>query len=92
MADTPYKPFPAIKGAKAPFARIDPEGNVVATWRTWALLAGAIVWLTLTYARVDSAATRVAELAVDVQINREALIQAGLLSPVYKPVKPPRGP
>lgn len=86
MADTPYKPFPAIKGSKSPLARIDPEGNVVATWRTWCLLAGILVWLTMTYVKLDSAASRVNELAEDVRLNREALIQAGILTAV--PIKP----
>jgi len=65
-------------------AEIDPEGRVVATWRTWFLIAGAIVWLTMTYVKLDMAITQVDSIAKDAQETREALIKAGILSPVAR--------
>lgn len=80
MVDTPSKPFPAQKArVPAAWARIDPEGNVSATWRTWGLLAGLVVWLTMTYVKLDSAADQVTAISVEVQVHREILIKAGLL-------------
>lgn len=87
MPDTPSKPFPAQK-ARTPvaWARIDPDGNVSATWRTWGLLAGLIVWLTMFYLKVDAlppkidaVSGKVDALSIEVQVHREILIKAGLL-------------
>lgn len=63
------------------FATIDPDGNITATGRTWILIAGILVWMTMTYAKLDAAADQVAKLAQDVSTHREVLIQAGLLLP-----------
>jgi uncharacterized membrane protein YccF (DUF307 family) len=79
MPDTPSKPFPAIKPNPTVWARIDPEGNVSATWRTWCILAGAIVWATVTYTELRGAAKKVDAIAIEVQAHREILIKAGLL-------------
>lgn len=79
MVDTPSKPFPALKTRGPAFARIDPDGNVTATWRTWGILALGVVWLTMTYVKLDDAAQRVNALTIEVQVHREVLIQAGLL-------------
>lgn len=82
MVDTPSKPFPATK-LKAPiaWARIDPEGNVSATWRTWFLIAGAIVWATMFYVKMDGLPAQVSAIAIEQQLHREVLIKAGLLNP-----------
>ncbi len=72
--------LPAKRHRGLSWARIDPEGNVSATWNTWVIIAGALVWLSLTYAKLDRAADRVEVLAAEVQKHREALIKAGLLS------------
>ena len=80
--------LPAKRARGLSWARIDPEGNVSATWNTWAIIAGAICWLTLTYAKLDGAADRVEVLAAEVQKHREALIKAGLLSIGPKAVPP----
>lgn len=89
MVDTPCKAFPALKNPpiRASWARIDPEGNVSATWRTWSVLAGGIVWATLFYAEVRGLPARVDALSIEVQAHREILIKAGLL-PVGATVKP----
>lgn len=81
MTDTPGKTFPAMpQPAKAAaWARIDPDGNVTATWRTWGVLAGALIWMTLTYSELRGAAAQVSALSVEVQAHREVLIKAGLL-------------
>ena len=81
MADTPPKPFPAQQSlrTKVAWARIDPEGNVSATWRTWTVLAGAIVWATLFYSEIRGLPAQVSALAVEVQAHREILIKAGFL-------------
>lgn len=86
MPDTPSKPFPAQK-ARVPvaWARIDPEGNVSATWRTWCLLALAIIWATMFYVKMDSLPAQVSALAIEVQAHREILIKNGLL-PIGIPV------
>lgn len=88
MADTPNRPFPALKPpARAAWARIDPEGNVSATWRTWSVLAGAVIWATLFYAKLEQIPARVDALSIEVQAHREVLIKAGLLQ-VGVTVKP----
>lgn len=81
MADTPPKPFPAQPQPKTrvAWARIDPDGNVSATWRTWAVLAGAVVWATLFYAEIRGLPAKVDALSIEVQAHREILIKAGLL-------------
>jgi hypothetical protein len=82
MVDTPSKPFPAQKPPVRPvLARIDPEGNVSATWRTWLILAGAIVWATMFYVEVRGLPAQVNALAIEVQAHREILIKANLLNP-----------
>lgn len=63
-------------------AEIDPEGRIVATWRTWFLIGGAVVWLTMTYVKLDAAISQVEQIAVDAQVTREALIKAGILGPL----------
>ncbi len=80
MADTPPHSFPAQK-ARMPmaWAKIDPDGNVTATWRTWGLIIGAVVWATLAYAKIDAIPARVDALSIEVQAHREVLIKAGLL-------------
>jgi hypothetical protein len=88
MADTPNRPFPAQKPpVRAAWARIDPEGNVSATWRTWSVLAGAVIWATLFYAKLEQIPARVDALSIEVQAHREVLIKAGLLQ-VGVTVKP----
>jgi hypothetical protein len=92
MADTPPKPFPAQSiRTKVAWARIDPEGNVSATWRTWALIAGAIVWATMFYAEIRGLPARVDAISIEVQVHREILIKAGLL-PVGATVSPGKAP
>ena len=82
MVDTPPKPFPALKPpVRVVWARIDPEGNVSATWRTWGVLAGAVIWATLFYAKLDAIPAKVDALTIEVQIHREILIKANLLNP-----------
>ncbi len=80
MVDTPSKPFP-IQKPRVPvaWARIDPEGNVSATWRTWGVLALAIVWATMFYVKVDSIPAKLEAVSIEVQVHREILIKAGLL-------------
>jgi len=73
----------AIRRATS-LAEIDPEGRVVATWRTWFLIGGAIVWLTMTYVKLDAVVTLAGQTATDQQVTREALIKAGILSPVAR--------
>lgn len=87
MVDTPSKPFPAAKlRIPVTWARIDPEGNVSATWRTWFLIGGAIVWATMFYVKVDSLPAKIDAvsiksdaISIEVQVHREILIKAGLL-------------
>jgi len=88
MADTPGKPFPAMK-QRVPmaWAKIDPDGNVTATWRTWGLIIGAIIWATMFYAKIEAIPARIDALSIEVQAHREILIKAGLL-PVGASVKP----
>jgi hypothetical protein len=82
MVDTPNRPFPAQKPpVRMAWARIDPEGNVSATWRTWSVLAGAVVWATLFYAKIDAIPAKVDALTIEVQAHREILIKANLLNP-----------
>ncbi len=80
MVDTPSKPFPAAKDRRITFARIDPDGYVCATWRTWGLLAVALTAGVLFYARIETAIAKMDQMSPDVQASREALIKAGLLS------------
>jgi hypothetical protein len=63
------------------WARIDPEGNVTATWRTWGLIIGAIIWATMFYAEIKGVPARVDALSIEVQAHREILIKANLLNP-----------
>lgn len=80
MTDTPPKPFPVPKLSRpVAWARIDPEGNVSATWRTWGILAGAVIWATLFYSEVSGLPKQVSALSIEVQAHREILIKAGLL-------------
>lgn len=82
MVDTPSKPFPVPKmRAPVAWARIDPDGNVSATWRTWFLIGGAIVWATMFYVKMDGIPAQVSAIAVEQQLHREVLIKAGLLNP-----------
>ncbi len=82
MVDTPPRPFPAQKPpVRMAWARIDPEGNVTATWRTWFLIGGAIVWATMFYVKMDNIPSQVSAIAVEQQLHREVLIKAGLLNP-----------
>ena len=83
MTDTPGKPFPTVH-TQAPkpgpaWARIDPDGNVTATWRTWGVLAGAIIWATATYTEMRAATQQISAISIEVQAHREVLIKAGLL-------------
>lgn len=88
MVDTPNRPFPAQKPpVRVAWARIDPEGNVSATWRTWSVLAGAVIWATLFYAKIEGIPARLDAMSIEVQAHREVLIKAGLL-PVGVTVKP----
>lgn len=88
MVDTPNRPFPALKPpVRVAWARIDPEGNVSATWRTWSVLAGAVIWATLFYAKIEGIPARLDAMSVEVQAHREILIKTGLL-PVGVTVKP----
>lgn len=80
MVDTPTKPLPQIKDRRITFARIDPDGYVSATWRTWGLLGAMLVAGALFYAKLDAAMTKLDDLAASAQASREALIKAGLLS------------
>lgn len=80
MAETPGKAFPALRNpARGALARIDPEGNITATGRTWFMLAGVVVWLTMTYVELHHAAEQVNTLTMEVRLHREALIKAGIL-------------
>lgn len=92
MVDTPSKPFPTVpapKDKRITFARIDPDGYVSATWRTWGILAGGLVMSVLFYAKIDAAIAKIDSVAQDTQVNREALIKAGLLSTTSPPSKLP---
>lgn len=68
-----------------PLAEINPDGKVVGTWRTWCLISGAIIWLTVTYVKLDMATERVTQqmeqLSRIVNEHREVLLQAGLVKP-----------
>ncbi len=80
MTDTPPRPFPAQKPpVRMAWARIDPEGNVTATWRTWGLIAGAIIWATMLYAKLEGVPAKLDAVTIEVQVHREVLIKAGLL-------------
>lgn len=91
MVDTPGKAFPTVHAplpkAGLSWARIDPDGNVTATWRTWGLIAGAVIWATATYTEMRAATSQISAITIEVQVHREVLIKAGLL-PLGPTVKP----
>lgn len=89
MVDTPSKPFPAVKPTRFALAHIDPDGKVSATWRTWCILGGALVWCTMLYSEFRGVSQTVSALSIEVQAHREILIKQGFLDPTATAKKAP---
>lgn len=64
---------------QVPLAHLDPDGQVTASWSTWAMIAGLIVYMTFMYVDLRTAVVTAQTNAAEIKVHREALIKSGIL-------------
>lgn len=64
---------------QVPLAHLDPDGQVTASWSTWAMIAGLIVYMTFMYVDLRAAVVTSQMNAAEIKVHREALIKNGIL-------------